>query len=121
MDRIGERKALSICYTALIFIFLGYGLVHDRRILYVVYCLDSFVYMFSIAQTTYLNKIAPPEDVRSALSMGITMNHVTSVIVPVVGGLIWESLGRYEVVFLGGAGVALISLLVVQFLKVDTT
>jgi len=121
VDRIGERKALSICYTALIFIFLGYGLVHDRRILYVVYCLDSFVYMFSIAQTTYLNKIAPPEDVRPALSMGITMNHVTSVIVPVVGGLIWESLGRYEVVFLGGAGVALISLLVVQFLKVDTT
>lgn len=120
VDRIGERKALSICYTALIFIFLGYGLVHNRRILYVVYCLDSFVYMFSIAQTTYLNKIAPPEDIRPALSMGVTMNHVTSVIVPVVGGLLWEALGRYEVVFLGGAGVALISLLVVQFLKVET-
>ncbi len=121
VDRIGERKSLSICYTALIAIFFAYGLAHDRRTLYVVYCLDSFVYMFSIAQTTYLNKIAPPEDIRPALSMGVTMNHVASVIVPVVGGLIWEALGQYEVVFFGGAVVAIISLLVVQFLKVDET
>ncbi|MFC1716434.1 MFS transporter [Candidatus Poribacteria bacterium] len=121
VDRIGERKSLSICYTALIFIFLGYGLAHDHRILYVIYCLDSFVYMFSIAQTTYLNKIAPPEDVRPALSMSLTMNHAASVIVPVVGGIIWEALDSYEVVFFGGAAVAVISLLVVQFLKVDKT
>ncbi len=121
VDRIGERKALSICYAALIFIFLGYGLSHDRRVLYVLYCLDSFVFMFNIAQTTYLNKIAPPEDVRPALSMGVTMNHVSSVIVPVVGGLLWEGLGRYEVVFFCGSAVAIVSLLVIQFLRVDET
>jgi MFS family permease len=120
VDKIGERKALSICYAALIAIFLGYSLSHDRRILYVLYCLDSFVYMFSIAQTTYLNKIASPEDVRPALSMGVTMNHVASVIVPLVGGLLWEVLGRYEVVFSGGAVVAVVSLLIVQFLDIDT-
>ena len=73
--------------------------------------------MFNIAQTTYLQKIAPPRDVRPALSMGVTMNHVASVIVPIVGGLIWDALDRYEVVFIGGAGIAVISLLVVQFLK----
>ena len=106
---------------ALTAIFLGYGLVHDRRVLYVLYCLDSFVYMFSIAQTTYLNKIALPEDIRPTLSMGLTMNHVASVIVPIVGGLLWEALGRYEIVFLGGAIVALASLLVAQFLKVNRT
>ena len=119
VDRIGERKALSICYAALTAIFLGYGLSHNPHILYVMYCLDSFVFMFSIAQTTYLNKIAPPEDVRPALSMGVTMNHVASVIVPIVGGFLWERLGRYEVVFFGGAAVTAISLLVVQFLRVD--
>ena len=119
VDKIGERKALSICYTALTVIFLGYALVHNLRILYILYCLDSSVFMFSIAQTTYLNKIAPPEDVRPALSMGLTMNHVAAVIVPVVGGFVWEALGRYEVVFFGGATVALASLVIVQFLKVD--
>ena len=119
VDKIGERKALSICYAALTAIFLGYALSHNRRILYVLYCLDSFVFMFSIAQTTYLNKIAPPEDVRPALSMGVTMDHVASVIVPVVGGLLWEVLGHYEVIFFGGVVIALTSLLTVQFLKVD--
>ena len=119
VDKIGERKALSICYAALAVIFLGYGLSHDRRVLYVLYCLDSFVFMFSIAQTTYLNKIAPPEDVRPVLSMGVTMNHVASVIVPIVGGLLWEGLGRYEVVFFCGAVVATMSLLVAQLLRVD--
>jgi len=119
VDRIGERKSLSICYIALTAICLGYALSHDRRVLYVLYCLDSFIYMFSIAQTTYLNKIAPPEDVRPALSMGVTMNHVASVIVPIVGGLLWEMLGRYEVIFSGGAMIALAPLLIVQFLKVD--
>ena len=119
VDRIGERKALSISYTALTAIFLGYALIHDRRFLYVLYCFDSFVFMFSIAQTTYLNKIAPPEDVRPALSMGITMNHVAAIIVPALGGFVWEALGRYEAVFLGGAAVALASLVIVQFLKVD--
>ena len=121
VDRIGERKALSICYSALTAIFLGYALVHDRRILYVLYCLDSFVYMFSIAQTTYLNKIAPPEDIRPSLSMSVTMNHVASVIVPITGGMLWEVLGRYEIIFFIGAGVALVSLLTAQFLKVDET
>jgi len=47
------------------------------------------------------------------------MNHVASVIVPVVGGLLWEVLGHYEVIFFGGVVVALTSLLTVQFLKVD--
>jgi MFS family permease len=119
VDKIGERKALSICYTALIAVFIGYGSAHNRNILYVLYCLDNFVFMLSIAQTTYLNKIAPPEDVRPALSMSVTMNHIPSVLVPITGGLIWNRLGHYEIVFFGGAGIALLSLLVVQFLKVD--
>lgn len=42
------------------------------------------------------------EDMRPDLSMGVTMNHVASVIVPTVGGLLWEGLGRYEVVFFAG-------------------
>lgn len=116
VDKIGERKSLSMSNAALIAIFIGYALVPYRWILYVLYCLDSFVYMFVMAQTTYLNKIAPPEDVRPALSMGVTMNHIAAVIVPLVGGLLWKVLGRYDIIFYGGSVVALISLIVSQFL-----
>jgi len=119
VDRIGERKALSMSNASLIPIFLGYALVHNINTLYILYCLDSFVYMFVIAQTTYLNKIAPPEDIRPALSMGVTMNHAAAVIVPLVGGMLWEALGRYDVIFYGGTVVAIIAFVVSQFLWLD--
>ena len=121
VDRIGERKALSMSNASLIPIFLGYALVHNINTLYILYCLDSFVYMFVIAQTTYLNKIAPPEDIRPALSMGVTMNHAAAVIVPLVGGMLWEALGRYDVIFYGGTVVAIIAFVVSQFLWLDKT
>jgi len=105
--------------ASLIAVFIGYALVRNVGLLYVLYCLDSFIYMFVIAQTTYLNKIAPPEDVRPALSMGVTMNHAAAIIVPLVGGTLWNSLGRYDIIFYGGAVVALISFLVAQFMWSD--
>jgi predicted MFS family arabinose efflux permease len=81
--------------------------------------LDSFIYMFNVAQTTYLNKIALPEDVRPALSMGTTMNHAAAVTVPLIGGLLWEALGRYDIIFYGGSVVVFIAFIVVQFLWSD--
>lgn len=119
VDKIGERPSLSISNASLIFVFIGYALVKNIKALYVLYCMDSFLYMFTVAQTTYLNKIAPPEDVRPALSMGVTMNHIAAVIVPLVGGFIWNALDRYDVIFYGGSVVALISFTVSQFLWSD--
>jgi MFS family permease len=119
IDKIGEHKALSISNASLIVVFIGYALVREVGTLYVLYCIDSFLYMFVIAQTTYLNKIAPPEDVRPALSMGVTMNHTAAVIVPLIGGTLWNSLGRYDIIFYGGAVVAVIAFLVVQFMWSD--
>ncbi|MGB9597438.1 MAG: MFS transporter, partial [Candidatus Poribacteria bacterium] len=105
--------------ASLILVFIGYALVQNINVLYVLYCMDSFLYMFVVAQTTYLNKIAPPEDIRPALSMGVTMNHIAAVIVPLVGGLIWNALDRYDVIFYGGSVVALVSFIVSQFLWSD--
>jgi len=119
VDRIGERPSLSISNASLILVFIGYALVKNINMLYVLYCMDSFLYMFVVAQTTYLNKIALPEDVRPALSMGVTMNHIAAVIVPLVGGLIWNVLDRYDVIFYGGSVVALVSFIVSQFLWSD--
>lgn len=119
VDKIGERPSLSISNASLILVFIGYALVQNINVLYVLYCMDSFLYMFVVAQTTYLNKIAPPEDVRPALSMGVTMNHIAAVIVPLVGGLIWNALDRYDVIFYGGSIVALVSFIISQFLWSD--
>ncbi|MDQ1328253.1 MAG: transporter [Candidatus Poribacteria bacterium] len=119
VDRIGERISLSMSNLSLIGVFIGYALVKNVHALYVLYCLDSFIYMFNVAQTTYLNKIALPEDVRPALSMGTTMNHAAAVTVPLIGGLLWEALDRYDIIFYGGSVVVFIAFVVVQFLWSD--
>lgn len=119
VDRLGERIMLSASYIGLACVFVGYAFVKDINTLYVLYCVDNFLFVGGIALTTYLNKIAPSEDLKPTLAMGVTMNHIASVIVPLVGGMIWSALDRYDVLFYAGAAVAVISLIVTQRLKVE--
>ena len=113
VDRFGERLMLSISYFGLIFVFSGYGVVKHLPALYVLYCLDNLIFFGDIAMTTYVHKIAPAEELKPTLSLGVTMNHVAAVAAPVVGGLAWHYFG-YEVIFFGGAILAFVSLLVSQ-------
>ena len=113
VDRFGERLMLSSSYTGLIFVFLGYAFVTHRPTLYSLYCVDNLLFVGGIALTTYLNRIAPPEDLKLTFSMGVTMNHVSAVIAPLVGGLAWYFFG-YQVIFIAGAILAFISLIVSQ-------
>jgi len=48
--------------------------------------------------------------------MGVTMNHVSSVAAPLVGGVIWHFFG-YQIIFFSGAVLALISLAVTQWVN----
>jgi predicted MFS family arabinose efflux permease len=110
IDRIGERKILRTSYAALILVFLGYAQIRHAHVLYVLYCLDNLFYLSTNCLTTYLQKIAAPEDLMPTLSMGVTMNHIAAVLVPLIGGYLWASLG-YPVTFKGGAIVVFVSLL----------
>ncbi len=109
IDRIGEKAILQVCYTALIFVFIGYATVRKVHVLYVLYCLDNLFFLSSTCLTTYLQKIAEPEDMMPTLSMGVTFNHAAAVLVPLIGGMLWSKLG-YPVTFFGGAVVVAISL-----------
>lgn len=113
IDRIGERKILITSYTALIAVFLGYAIVEHAHVLYVLYCLDNLFYLSTTCLTTYLQKIAAPEDLMPTLSLGVTLNHTAAVLVPLIGGFLWASFG-YQVTFYGGAVVVAISLLLAR-------
>jgi len=116
-DRIGEKRMLTISYLSLVAVFLGYAFIHQVEVLYALYCLDSLLFIFSgIALITYLNKIAASDHLTSSLAMGTTMNHVASVTIPLLGGLIWSTVG-YETTFLAGAIVVLASLTIAQRVK----
>lgn len=114
VDRYGERPMLSLSYVGLFFVFLGYALIQDRTTLYVLFCIDNMIFFGGMALTTYVHKIAPEGEVKPTLSMGVTMNHVSSVAAPLVGGIAWHFFG-YQILFFSGAALALVSLIVTQW------
>ena len=118
VDRFGERLMLTLSYSGLIFVFLGYALVEHLVTLYVLYCVDNLIFFGSIALTTYAHKIVPAEELKPTLAMGVTMNHVAAVLAPLIGGLVWHFFG-YQVIFLTGAGLALVSLVVCQWVRTE--
>ncbi len=54
--------------------------------------------------------IAPKEVLSYEYAMGSTINHISGIAVPMIGGLVWDVVGA-GAVFLGGAVISLMSML----------
>ena len=118
--RLGERLMLSVAFAALIPVFLGYAYVSLLPVLYVLFVLDNILFGFNLAMTTYLQKIAvTQEELTTNLSMQQTINHISAVIVPVIGGTVWALFGS-RAPFLAGVGIAVLSLILTQFIRVPS-
>jgi predicted MFS family arabinose efflux permease len=109
-DRVGERTVLVGCSFLLVFIFTGYAYVTFLPALIAFYFVDHVLFGSSIALKSYLRKIASAEDLTSCLSFGMTANHITAVVIPVVGGVLWSTFG-HEVTFIAGAAIVFIDML----------
>jgi len=109
-DRFGERLILVGCSFVLIFIFIGYAFVGYLPLLIVFYLIDNMLFGSSIALKSYLKKIAPREDLTGCLSFGMTANHITAVVIPITGGVIWSMFG-YKATFIAGAAIVLVDML----------
>ena len=48
--------------------------------------------------------------------MAQTINHVSALVVPILGGLLWERVAPWAT-FLAGVTIAVVSLVVVQFIR----
>jgi len=128
IDSVGERFILAGEAISLILICLGYAFTQglftnlglSRITLYVVcalFVLDQMLASVSMARATYLKRIAlSPEDVSPTLSMGISIDHMVSMFVPFLGGFVWTVLG-YQYVFIGGAAIATLNLLLTTKMK----
>jgi predicted MFS family arabinose efflux permease len=116
IDRVGEYKTLTANYLGVGLVFMGYALVHRVEILFGLYIIDNILYLSSMALGIYIKRIADPEEMRPTLAMGMTVNHVAAVLMPLIGGFLWRALG-YEIVFFLGAGIVGVAFLVVQKMK----
>ncbi|MGD8518971.1 MAG: MFS transporter, partial [Anaerolineae bacterium] len=116
--RLGERLVLTINFAGLIGVFLGYAYIEYVPVLFALFVLDHVFFGFNLAVESYFQKIAlSPEEITSNVSMAQTINHVSALIIPVLGGLLWEFVSP-SAPFLVGVGVAIISLVLVQFIRI---
>lgn len=109
IEKIGERRALTIEYVGLLCVFIGYALVEDAIIAAVLYVIDHLFFGLAIGIKTYFQKIADSEDIAATASVSFTIDHIASVIIPISFGLVWMS--DPSLVFYAGAGFAVLSLI----------
>lgn len=115
INRIGERRLLTIEYTSAFFIFLGYAWTDSAYLAGFMYVLDSLTFNFAIAVRTFFQKIADPSDVAPSMGLAQTINHIAAVLIPPLGGWLWVSFG-YQLPFYCGMGLTVLSLLRIQFM-----
>ena len=117
IDRLGERRILMGEAAILILVCIGYGFSMEffsaHAALYITcacFILDQLLMSVSMARATYIKKIAlKPEDVSQTLTMGVTIDHIFSISIALVSGIVWVKLG-YQYVFLIGAAIACVNL-----------
>ncbi len=115
--RFGERRMLTVNFVGLIGVFLGYAYVPYVSILFALFVLDHVFFGFNLAIDSYFQKIAhSPEEITSNVSMAQTINHISALVVPVLGGILWEQIAP-SATFLAGVVIAVVSLVLVQFIR----
>jgi hypothetical protein len=103
-----------------------YGFSHrifPARIAFYVVCanyvLDAVISVASMASNVYVQDIAAnQEEITATISTGISVNHVISIIIALLGGLIWKLAG-IELLFSLSAFLGLLNSFYAASIKVE--
>jgi hypothetical protein len=78
------------------------------------YLIDQMLMSVNMARSMYMKQIAiKEEDIQPALTAGLTIDHIFSLSIAVLGGVIWSTFG-FQYVFLLGIAIAALNFLVVS-------
>lgn len=116
INRFGERAILSVEYISLIAIFLCYALIENRTAVGVLYVADHIFFSAAMAINTFFQKTGEQQDIAPSMAVGFTINHISAVVIPVIGGALWML--NWKIPFIAGAGIASLSLVFSQFVRV---
>lgn len=117
IQQLGERRALIVEYIGLVGVFTAYAFAETAAVGAVLYLLDHAFFAMAIAIKTYFQKIADSGDFAATSAVSFTINHIVAVVLPAVFGLLW--LVSPAAVFLCGAGLAAVSLLLALMVPHD--
>ena len=119
VDRFGERLILMVDALVLVVISLTFAWANNFYILATCFIIDGLFFATRIARTTYLAKITPQKDEFAAtFSMGVSLDHLVAMGVPVAGGFLWHTTGHYAAVFISAAVIAILNFICAYYLKI---
>ena len=113
VDRFGERPVLTAYFAGIAVVFVLYATVASLQMLYVIYVIDNALFVLKVALPTYANRIALKGERTQLLAMGVTMNHIGAVTLPLVGGALYATMG-YKFPFYCGTAIAAVSIVIAQ-------
>jgi hypothetical protein len=116
INRFGEKKMLSVEYIFLILVFLGYALFEFKYVAASLYVIDHIFFNFSIGIHTFFQKTADPKDIAPSMAVSFSINHISAVVIPAIGGMLWML--NWQIPFIAGAGLAILSLVLVQKINI---
>jgi MFS family permease len=101
IDKLGYKFIMVTDTLLLVGVCILYGFAHrifPQNIAFWVVCinyvLDSIISMASMASNVYVQSIASSqEEVTATLSTGVSVNHVISILIALLGGYIWDTVG----------------------------
>jgi MFS family permease len=101
IDHLGYKFVMVTDTLLLIVVCFFYGFAHrifPPNIAFIVVCinyvLDSIISLASMASNVYVQDIADNgEEITATLSTGISVNHVISILIALLGGWIWKMTG----------------------------
>jgi len=113
VDHLGERFVLAAEAVLLVVVCFGYGFARSLfpegtafLVICALYLIDQMLFSVNMARATYMKKIAlRKEDIQPALTASVTLDHMFSIVVALVGGVIWNTFG-FQYVFLLGVFIA---------------
>ncbi|MCP4638792.1 MAG: MFS transporter [bacterium] len=117
IDHFGERAVLMADGLLLSLVCVGYGYAYafaggnrETALLIASACFigDNLLFALGNGRAVYISRLTESsQELTSTLAMGVSINHVASMVVPLLGGLIWVAMG-YSNVFTAAAILALI-------------
>lgn len=117
IDRYGERNTVPPSYVFLALSCAGFALIKNVLILQILLIVVRFFGMFGMGLSTYVRRVSPQEELTPTLSAGVSINHITSVTMPLIAGQLLPSIG-FEAIFLGTAIIISISIPFAMMMKV---
>ena len=110
IDRIGYKTVMIADTLILVIVCFFYGYAHHlfsmqtaMIVCCVNYVLDSVISLASMASNVYVQDISDSkEEMRATISTGISVNHLITIFIALLGGWVWNVLG-IETLFLVSA------------------